>query len=58
VSHGFIRSKSGVITTYDAPGAGTSAGQGTFANQINALAAITGYYVDPNNVYHGFPRIP
>ena len=53
------------IITFDAPGAGTMAGQGTgcFAGTdcsvlINNFGAITGYYLDANNVYHGFVRSP
>jgi uncharacterized membrane protein len=53
--------------TFEAPGAGSTAGsyQGTgcFAYPscsviINNLAAVTGYYLDSNNVYHGFLRSP
>ncbi len=53
------------IITFDAPGAGTMAGQGTgcFAVTdcsvlINNFGAITGYYLDANNVFHGFVRSP
>src|SRR5215472_2330222 len=35
VSHGFLRDKSGAITTFDVPGAGTGAGQGTFSYAIS-----------------------
>ena len=42
------------IITIDAPGAGTSAGQGTYASSINLSGAITGPYVDARNVAHGF----
>jgi hypothetical protein len=51
--------------TFDAPGAGTGSGQGTgcFAYTdcsvlINNWGAITGYYLDANNVFHGFLRSP
>src|SRR5271170_1749016 len=51
--------------TFDAPGAGTGSGQGTgcFAYTdcsvlINNFGAITGYYLDANNVFHGFLRSP
>lgn len=51
--------------TFDAPGAGTGSGQGTgcFAYTdcsvlINNFGAITGYYLDANNVFHGFVRSP
>jgi hypothetical protein len=60
VYHGFVRSASGTITTFDAPGAGTSENnvyvQGTFALSINDDGAITGYYVDASDGYHGFVR--
>jgi uncharacterized membrane protein len=53
------------IITFDAPGAGTGSGQGTgcFAYTdcsvlINNFGAITGYYLDANNVFHGFLRSP
>ena len=42
--------------TFDAPGAGTGAGQGTFPITINTAGAITGFYIDANNVSHGFVR--
>jgi hypothetical protein len=51
--------------TFDAPGAGQASGQGTgcFAYTdcsviINNSGAITGYYLDANNVFHGFVRSP
>ena len=40
----------------DAPGAGTSAGQGTFPLLNNPEGAITGYEIDSAGVYHGFLR--
>src|SRR5215469_1866159 len=42
------------FTTFNAPGAGTAAGQGTITFSINLFGVITGYYVDANNVAHGF----
>ena len=56
VLHGFVRSSQGTFTTYDAPGAGTGAGQGTLPESNNTLAAITGQYIDASNVNHGFLR--
>ena len=44
------------ITTFDAPGAGTSAFQGTYAFNIDPSGAIIGYSRDANNVRHGFIR--
>ena len=58
MNHGYVRAPKGEITTIDVPGAGAGAGQGTFAVSINPAGAITGYYVDANNVGHGFLRIP
>jgi len=46
------------ITTFDAPGAGTAPGQGTFANGINDSGAITGFIRDANAARHGFLRAP
>ena len=48
------------IIIFDAPGAGTTAGSGfgTFPNSINNAGAITGHYIDANNVKHGFLQIP
>jgi hypothetical protein len=42
-----------IITTFDAPGAGTEAGQGTFAKRINAAGVVAGDYVDASYVSHG-----
>ena len=55
-NHGFLRTKHGAIITFDAPNAGTGAGQGTSPLGINREGAITGYYIDANNVGHGFLR--
>src|SRR6266478_5103445 len=46
------------ITTFDAPGAGTAAGQGTIAFAVNLSGAITGFTRDTNNARHGFLRAP
>ena len=46
------------ITTFDAPGAGTSAGQGTTGFGINPAGAITGFTRDANFARHGFLRAP
>jgi hypothetical protein len=62
VYHGFLRTRAGKITTFDAPGAGTvgspGGGQGTQPMTINPEGAITGHYTDANNAVHGFLRIP
>jgi hypothetical protein len=44
------------VISFGAPGAGTGAGQGTWANAINAIGEVAGWYVDGNNVHHGFIR--
>jgi hypothetical protein len=44
------------FTTFDAPGAGTGANQGTFPGNINPAGTIAGYYLDASKVYHGFLR--
>jgi hypothetical protein len=44
------------FTTIEAPGAGTGFGQGTLAGSINEDGQILGFYLDANNVYHGFVR--
>src|SRR5215471_2563574 len=46
------------ITTFDAPGAGTAAGQGTIAFCLNPSGAIAGFTRDANNARHGFLRAP
>jgi hypothetical protein len=46
------------ITDFDAPGAGTNSGQGTFGNGINAFGEIAGWYVDGSFTGHGFLRAP
>jgi hypothetical protein len=61
VNHGFLRSPSGdEFIAFDAPSAGKTAGsgQGTFPKSINKAGAITGHYIDSNNVIHGFLRSP
>jgi hypothetical protein len=50
--------KKTTITTFDAPGAGTAPGQGTFANGMNNTGAITGFIRDANAARHGFLRAP
>jgi hypothetical protein len=48
--------KKPTIISFDAPGAGTSSGQGTFAFGINPARTIEGEYLDASNAYHGFVR--
>ncbi len=59
VFHGFVRSPLGAIATFDAPGAGTGSGQGTFitfGDGLNFFGAILGGYADASNIFHGFVR--
>ena len=58
VSHGFIRAPNGKITTFDVPGAGVGAGEGTFVNNNNPAGEVAGFYADANGVDHGFVRSP
>jgi hypothetical protein len=58
VAHGFLRHRSGAITTFDDPGAGNGPSQGTFPLLNNTEGAISGYDVDGNGVLHGFVRTP
>jgi hypothetical protein len=58
VYHGYLRSPGGVITDFDAPGAGQGFTQGTIPLGLNDLGVITGFYLDSNNVYHGFLGSP
>ena len=46
------------IIKFDAPGAGTAAGLGTFPSGINSAGAITGFIRDANAARHGFMRAP
>jgi hypothetical protein len=56
--HGFVRDSAGNITSFDAPGAASGVGLGTFPIGINDLGQIVGYYNPssaPSN-YQGFMR--
>jgi hypothetical protein len=52
VFHGFVRDKDGAIVEFDVPGA---ANMGPWAS-IAPTGAVTSFFVDPNNVAHGFVR--
>jgi hypothetical protein len=60
VYHGFLRTRDGGFTSFEAPGADTTAGSfnGTSPNSINDLGEITGVYTDANGFNHGFLRHP
>jgi hypothetical protein len=47
----------GTFTTFVAPGASFNNG-GTNPTSINTAGALTGNYVDANDVFHGFLRAP
>ena len=44
------------VTTFDAPGAGTGAFQGTYAVNVAPSGTIIGFSRDTNNARHGFIR--
>ena len=60
VTHGYVRGPDGKFVTFDAPGADLTANDfnGTFPVSINDWGVVTGYYIDKNNVVHGFLLIP
>jgi hypothetical protein len=62
VYHGFVRSRDGTFTNFDAPGAGNQANQyptqGTQAFSINPALVIVGYYTDTSGISHCFLRAP
>lgn len=45
---------SGTFVPFDIPGAGTHANQGTVPRDMNQQGMAVGYYIDDNNVNHGF----
>jgi hypothetical protein len=53
-----VRDRNGVLTEFDVPGAGTGLFQGTTVYNIAPNGAVAGYYLDSNNVFHGFVREP
>jgi len=60
VVHGYLRNPPGEYATFLPPGVGP---QGTNCYNdcpvgLNDSGAITGIYLDANNVYHGFLRSP
>src|SRR5437763_1118771 len=58
VSHGFVRAPDGTLTTFDAPGAGstTDSFPGAYPSSINQAGAICGGDIDDSNVSHSFVR--
>jgi hypothetical protein len=64
VGHGFLRTPDGRVGSFDAPGSANVVPQapwywmGTLPVSINDDGVITGYYIDANNVSHGFLLFP
>ena len=56
--HGYLRTAKGNIITFDVPGAGTGAIQGTVPLSLNPERAVAGFYLDVNSAFHGFLRSP
>jgi hypothetical protein len=61
VSHGYLRSPQGQFTTFNVPGAGTAAGQGTgcpadCGSGLNDFGVIAGNYIDANYVFRVYAR--
>lgn len=56
VWHGWVRDGNGAMTTFEAPGAGTAPGQGTFAWSIGQGGIITAEVISADGVTHGFLR--
>jgi len=53
---GVTSASASTLVKFSVSAAGTAAGQGTFPAAINASGVIAGYYIDANNVHHGFER--
>lgn len=56
--HGFVRDPSGAMTIFNAPGAGTRSGDGTFILSIDTAGIVAGRYLDATNVYHASCMAP
>ena len=56
VNHGFVRSATGTITSFDVAGAGGSGTFGTVPFSVNGGGLIAGVYQDAGGVLHGFTR--
>jgi hypothetical protein len=58
VVHGYLRGPTGEIKPFDPPGEGPQ-GLGCYADcqlGLNDFGAVTGLYLDSNNIYRGFLR--
>lgn len=58
INRGFVRTRDGNVTLFDAPGAGTGEFQGTVVVGMTESRVIAGFYIDSNGLNHGFLRIP
>jgi hypothetical protein len=57
IFHGYVRAANGTITTFDAPGVGTTGlFPGTAPTSMNAAGDIAGFYEDASGANHGFVR--
>jgi hypothetical protein len=56
VCHGFIRSSSGTITTFNVSGAGDGFFEGTIGNGINSTGTVVGYAANDSDAYEGYVR--
>jgi hypothetical protein len=56
LKQGFVRTADGTITTFDAPGAGTSGNVGTFPTAVNTAGVIAGYALADNDEAQGWVR--
>jgi len=56
--HGYLRTARGNVSTFDVPGGGTGAIQGTVGTGLNPERQVTGFYLDGNSAFHGFLRSP
>jgi hypothetical protein len=58
VSHGYLRSPDGTITTFDPPGSEYTGCGSDCPVSLNDWGAITGIYFDANGLAHGYLRSP
>ena len=56
--HAFLRTKQGIISTFNPPGTGTGSYEGSMGWGINPAGAIAGVFWGPNCLYHGYVRTP
>ncbi len=56
VCHGFIRSSSGTITTFDVSGSGDGFFEGTIGSGINSAGTVVGYSANDSDAFEGYVR--